>query len=145
MRSRVVPFAVGVRMNSTRDEPGGRSWVPAIPHDTTTRCGGSTSRYSPRMGYPLTSTANSPPEIGCSSACWPIHNTIRSAVTRCANTTSGGASMLVEVEKSAIFPPTYRLALGLRLGSSLQPGQVGGPEPVEEVPDRGQAISTNHE
>ena len=38
-RSRRVPSPWAVRMNSTCDEPGGKSSLPAIPHDTTTRRG----------------------------------------------------------------------------------------------------------
>src|SRR2546427_12356623 len=145
MRFRVVPVAVGVRMNSTCDEPGGRSSVPAIPHDTTTRCGGSTSTYSPRMRYPLMSTANSPPRIACSSARWPIHNTIRSAVTRCANTTSGGASMSIEVENSAMVPPAGLRPPGLGLGRPLETRQVRRPELIEEGADCGQAVRSHDE
>ena len=37
------PVLVGLRVNSTSVEPGGRSGLPAIPQVTTTRWGGSTS------------------------------------------------------------------------------------------------------
>lgn len=53
--------------------------------------------------------------------------------------------MSIEVEKSAIGPPARRFAPGLRLGSSRQTSQVPGPELVEKVADRGQAVSANQE
>src|SRR5215472_1762625 len=132
MRLSVVPLAVPVSLNSTREEPGGRSSLPAIPHDTTTRCGGSTSRYSPRISAPLMSTANPPVRLGSSSACWPIQDTMRSGVTRCANTTSGGASISIVVEKSAIPLRVDLDSPGLGLRGLLQRRQVGGPEAVQK-------------
>src|SRR5712692_1889457 len=91
------------------------------------------------------STANSPPGIGRRYACRPIHVIIRSAVTRCANTTSGGASMSIEVEKSAIAPPALPASPDFRLGGPLQPGEARRPELVEEVADRGEAVGAYHE
>src|SRR5438309_71523 len=91
------------------------------------------------------STANSPPGTGRRSACWPIHDTIRSAVTRCANTTSGGASMSIEVEKSAIATPTWTRPACVSFCRTLQPGEVRRPEPVEEVPHRSEPVGANHE
>src|SRR2546421_9666487 len=91
------------------------------------------------------STANSPPGTGRSSACWPIQDTIRSAVTRCANTTSGGASMSIEVEKSAIVSPTWPPPACVCFGCALQPGEVCRPETVEEVLHGGKAVRAHNE
>src|SRR3984893_13187811 len=136
---------MAVSVNSTRDEPGGRSALPAMPHDTTTRCGGSTARYSPRNGTPLMSTAKQPPRTGSSVACCPIHDTIRSGVTRWANTTSGGASMSIEVEKSAIGAPAWPVPARFCFGGSLEPGEMRRPETVEEVPHGGEAVGAHQE
>jgi len=91
------------------------------------------------------STANSPPGTGRSWACWPIHDTIRSAVTRCSNTTSGGASMSIEVEKSAIGSPPWPPPACLGFGRPLQASEVCRPETVEEVLHGGKAVRANQE
>src|SRR3984893_17614869 len=91
------------------------------------------------------STANSPPGTGRSSACWPIHDTIRSAVTRCSNTTSGGASISIEVEKSAIGLLWSGAPPGFSLTRLLERPEVRRPEPVEELAARGQPIGANYE
>src|SRR5262245_36814335 len=64
------------------------------------------------------STAKVPSGRGSSSACWPIHATMPSGVTRWANTTPGGAAMSMEVANSAISP-------GGLLRGGLEGGQVG--------------------
>src|SRR5258708_722149 len=132
---------MAVSVNSTREKPGGKSALPAMPHDTTTRCGGSTSRYLPRNGTPLMSTANRPPATGSRSARSPIHVTMRSASTRWANTTSGGASMTIDVEKSTIRagPPDFGFC-GL-----LQGGEMARPEAVEEVAHSLQTVGAHDE
>src|ERR1700730_3546986 len=91
------------------------------------------------------STANSPPGTGRSSACWPIHDTIRSAVTRCSNTTSGGAPISIEVEKSAIGLLWNGAPPGFSLTRLLERPEVRRPEPVEELADRCQPIGANDE
>src|SRR3981081_906267 len=91
------------------------------------------------------STANSPPGIGRSRECWPIQDTILSALVRCSKTTSRGASISSEVEKSGIIPLDRRLSSVLRLGGSLERCQVGRPELVEEVPHRGQPVGAGPE
>jgi hypothetical protein len=47
--------------------------------------------------------------------------------------------MSIEVEKSGTLLP------GLLFGGSLELSQLGGPEIVEEVADRGQSVCANHE
>src|SRR5439155_2609847 len=137
-RSSRVPVAVAVSVNSTREAPGGRSALPAMPHETTTRRGASTSRYSPRTGTPLMSTVKAPPGVGFRSAYWPIHATIPSAVVRWANTISGGASMSIEVENSAMVPRRP-------LRCPLQRRQVARPEPVQELPNHGEPVGLHRE
>src|SRR5215471_520098 len=122
---------MGVRVNSTRDEPGGKSPLPASPHEMTTRRGGSTSTYSPRNDVPLTSTANVPPGSGCKSARSPIQATIRWGSTRWAKTISGDASMVISVWYSAMLG----LLAGFRLGGLLQRGEMARPESIEEIFD----------
>src|SRR5438132_1324922 len=116
-----------------------------MPHDTTTRRGGSTSRYSPRNGTPLTSTANLPPGTGSNSARSPIQVTMRSPESRYANTTSGGAWMSIEVENSAIVALERSAASRFGLGCLLQRGQVGGPEPSQELLHREQSVGAHDE
>src|ERR1700716_2153815 len=86
------------------------------------------------------STAKPPPGRGWSSACCPIQATSPCSVTRCANTTSGGASMTIEVENSAILAPTSPAAARFGLGGTLQRDQVSWPEAIEELLHHPQAI-----
>src|SRR5437588_12798770 len=86
------------------------------------------------------STAKPPPGCGWSSACCPIQASIPCSLTRCANTTSGGASMTIEVENSAIPAPTSHAAAGFGLGGALQRGQVSWPEAIEELLHHPEAV-----
>jgi hypothetical protein len=89
------------------------------------------------------STANPPPGMGCSSACSPIQDTIRLAVTRYAKTTSGGASISIEVEKSAIVLLRRPVSSGLSLRGMLQRRQVSWPKPIEELSYSTQSVGAH--
>src|SRR5437588_3341516 len=91
------------------------------------------------------STAKPPPGCGLSSACCPIQATSPCSVTRCANTTSGGASMTIEVENSAILALTSPATGRFGLGGALQRGQVSWPEAIEELLHHPQAVRPHPE
>src|SRR5262249_51597238 len=80
---------------------------------------------------------------GSSRACCPIQASIPSTVTRWLNTTSGGASMSMEVAYSAIATCLSRLRAGL--GRAFERSQPGRPEPVQVFPYNREPVGADHE
>src|SRR5436305_11303662 len=72
------------------------------------------------------STAKVPPGVASMSACWPIHACSPSRVTRWSKTMSAGASMSMDVVKSAT-------ALRRLLGRGLEGHQPRRPEVLHEL------------
>src|SRR5690625_2955325 len=85
------------------------------------------------------STANPPPGRGSRLACWPIHAVMPASVVRYSNTTSGGASISIEVAYSAMIIFLLRLDHGFQLRESRRP------EVVQVRPNRSKPIRVHGE
>lgn len=153
-RSTLVPPSIAVRRNSTREAPGASTSLPANPQETTTRCGRSTRRYSPRTGCPAILTLNLPPGTGSRSACWPIQAVMPPSVVRYSKTASGGAPISMESRNSATADHLPRCdsrsgsGSGFRrsrLHRGLEIGQPARPEVIEVGAHRRQAIGPDGE
>src|SRR6266851_2028166 len=87
------------------------------------------------------STENSPPGTACSVARCPIQLVNRSALTRCSNTISIGASISIEVAKSGI--PLLSLAGCFR--RHFQRMELSRPEVRHKISDRRETVRPDNE
>src|SRR5690348_4081627 len=117
--------------------------LPATPQLTSTRRGGSTSRYCPRTGMPLMSTSKAPPGTGLRTACWPIQRIMAAGSVRCRKTSSAGAGRSTSVVNwSAMVLLRLRAGVGER-GTEL--AQVLGPEAGQELLHCREPVRVDHE
>jgi hypothetical protein len=74
--------AFGVEQDLDGGRPGRDRLAAGRPQVNTTRRGGSTTTYSPRIGTPLMSSTSLPPGVGSSSAQSPIHRAMSAGSMR---------------------------------------------------------------